>query len=263
MRYGAGCEAEVAHTSGFQTPRRTESHWLPVKDTRDLLKLQDGILRTRDRLQTQNTSSPPHHHHPRLATSSLARYRISRLIWSVVKMTDSNPSNAPPPSSDPLVTLHLPSYVDNRSPGSYFPNPPADGPSPFMTWSYVIRILSHGDLDQLFRDPTCDTAYRAFAPSVRAQHNGIENYIRTVRLGWPAEQHTGPVAPNMLDRPAKDPSSILEAASGVSTPNGTRLPVEAVKETWPERCCRIQSREALCCGTLWTMQTRTVRQARV
>ncbi|TKY89693.1 hypothetical protein EX895_001478 [Sporisorium graminicola] len=151
-------------------------------------------------------------------------------------------SNTPVHVGDPLVALHLPSYVDDRAPGSYFPNPRADGPSAFMTWAYVIRVLSHGDLDQLFRDPVCDTAYRAFAPSVRAQYDGLENYIRTVRLGWPAEQHTGPAAPNMLDRPAKDPLSILGAAaaaaggaSGVSTPNGTRLPVEAVRETWPEK----------------------------
>ncbi|SJX64302.1 uncharacterized protein SRS1_14950 [Sporisorium reilianum f. sp. reilianum] len=151
--------------------------------------------------------------------------------------TTTSSSSAQPPAGDPLVALHLPSYIDDRAPGSYFPNPPADGPSPFMTWPYVIRVLSHGDLDQLFRDPVCDTAYRAFAPSVRAKYNGLENYIRTVRLGWPAEQHVGPVGPNMLDRPAKDPLSILGAASasGVSTPNGTRLPVEAVKETWPEK----------------------------
>lgn len=150
--------------------------------------------------------------------------------------TTTTTSPPTPVSGDPLVALHLPSYIDDRAPGSYFPNPPADGPSPFMTWEYVIRVLSHGDLDQLFRDPVCDAAYRAFAPSVRAQYDGLENYIRTVRLGWPAEQHTGPVGPNMLDRPAKDPLSILGgAASGVSTPNGTRLPVEAVKETWPEK----------------------------
>lgn len=155
-------------------------------------------------------------------------------------MTDSNPPSKAASSngtdgSDPLVSLHLPSYTDTRTPGSYFPNPPADGPSSFMTWPYVLRILSHGDLDQLFRDPVCDTAYRAFAPSVRSQHGGLENYIRTIRLGWPAEQPTGPIGPNMLDRPAKDPLAVMEAASGVSTPNGTRLPVEAVKETWPEK----------------------------
>lgn len=150
-------------------------------------------------------------------------------------MTDKTVAIQYPTDGDPLVALHLPSYVDDRTPGSYFPNPPVDGPSPFMTWSYVIRILSHGDLDQLFRDPVCDTAYRAFAPGARAKYNGIENYIRTVRLGWPAEELTGPVGPNMLDRPAKDPLAILGSASGVSTPNGTRLPVEAVKETWPEK----------------------------
>ena len=139
------------------------------------------------------------------------------------------------PTGDVMVARHLPSYVDDRAPGSYFPNPAPDGPSAFMSWDYVVQVLSHGDLDQLFRDPVCDTAYRAFAPSARATYNGIENYIRTVRLGWPAEEHTGPLGPNMLDRPQKNPLSILGSASGVSTPNGTRLPVEAVKETWPEK----------------------------
>lgn len=153
-------------------------------------------------------------------------------------MTDTTMATHVGTDGDPLVALHLPSYVDDRAPGSYFPNPPADGPSPFMTWPYVTRVLSHGDLDQLFRDPVCDTAYRAFAPGARAKYNGIENYIRTVRLGWPAEELTGPVGPNMLDRPAKDPLSILGSASGFSTPNGTRLPLEAVKETWPERVLR-------------------------
>lgn len=150
-------------------------------------------------------------------------------------MTDTTAAAQSPSGADPLVGLHLPSYVDKRAPGTYFPHPPADGPSPFMTWPYVVRVLSHGDLDQLFRDPVCDTAYRAFAPGVRAKYNGMENYIRTVRLGWPAEEITGPVGPNMLDRPAKDPLAILGSASGVSTPNGTRLPLEAVKETWPEK----------------------------
>ena len=132
-----------------------------------------------------------------------------------------------------MVARHLPSYVDDRAPGSYFPNPSPDGLSPFMTWSYVVDVLSHGDLDQLFRDPVCDTAYRAFAPSVRAQYSGLENYIRQVRLGWPAEEVSGPVGPNMLDRPQKDVLSIMVNgdSSGVNTPNGTRLPVEAVKET--------------------------------
>lgn len=153
-------------------------------------------------------------------------------------MTDTQPPTLP--ERDVMVERHLPSYLDDRAPGSYFPNPSPDGPTKFMTWDYVIQVLSHGDLDQLFRDPVCDTAYRAFAPSARAKYNGIENYIRTVRLGWPAEELTGPVGPNMLDKPPKDPLSILNSsastpASGVNTPNGTRLPVEAVKETWPEK----------------------------
>ncbi|SPO28483.1 uncharacterized protein UTRI_04880 [Ustilago trichophora] len=152
-------------------------------------------------------------------------------------MSDSAPQNSTVISGDPMVVRHLPSYTDDRLIGTYFPNPSPTGPSPFMTWSYIISVLSHGDLDQLFRDPVCDTAYRAFAPSVRAQYNGIENYIRIVRLGWAAETQTGPLGPNMLDRPQKDLSAILASGnnSGVSTPNGTRLPVEAVKETWPEK----------------------------
>ncbi len=141
-----------------------------------------------------------------------------------------------------MVALHLPEYIDDRVPGSYFPNPAPPSsdappkPDPFMSWAYVVQTLSHGDLDQLFRDPVCDTAYRAYAGPVRAQYGGLENYIRQIRLGWPAEAHTGPVGPNMLDRPAKDLSAIMAgSASGVSTPNGTKLPMEAVKETWPEK----------------------------
>lgn len=104
-----------------------------------------------------------------------------------------------------------------------------------MTWSYIISILSHGDLDQLFRDPICDSAYRSYAPVVREQYDGIENYIRQVRLGWPVEKPTN-TGPNMLNRPQKDPSSILyPSGSGVNTPNGTRLPLEVIKETWPEK----------------------------
>lgn len=104
-----------------------------------------------------------------------------------------------------------------------------------MTWSYIVSILSHGDLDQLFRDPVCDSAYRAYAPKVRTQYDGIENYIRQVRLGWPTEKNLA-VGPNILDRPQKDPLSILSSpsSSGVNTPNGTRLPLEVIKETWPE-----------------------------
>uniref|UniRef100_V5ERY9 Uncharacterized protein n=1 Tax=Kalmanozyma brasiliensis (strain GHG001) TaxID=1365824 RepID=V5ERY9_KALBG len=146
-------------------------------------------------------------------------------------------NNDPPPQSsgsaiDPLVSLHLPSYIDDRTPSTFFPNPPFPGPSPFMTWSYIIRILATGDLDQLFRDPVCDTAYRAFAPTARAAHGSIENYIRTVRLGWPAEEAVGPPPPNMLDRPQKDPFAVMGSASGTSTP-GT--PMVEVKETWPEK----------------------------
>ncbi|SPO29391.1 uncharacterized protein UTRI_04880_B [Ustilago trichophora] len=162
-------------------------------------------------------------------------------------MSDSGAQSSTVTMGDPMVARHLPSYTDDRLPGTYFPNPSPTGPSPFMTWTYIISVLSHGDLDQLFRDPVCDTAYRAFAPSVRAQHNGIENYIRTVRLGWAAETQTGPLGPNMLDRPQKDLSSILASNtnSGVSTPNGTRLPVEAVKETWPEKVLPHPSRAGI------------------
>ncbi|SPO47151.1 uncharacterized protein PSANT_04838 [Moesziomyces antarcticus] len=140
-----------------------------------------------------------------------------------------------------MVARHLPEYVDDRTPGSYFPNPDPGSSDRFMTWQYVVDVLSHGDLDQLFRDPVCDTAYRAFAPAVRAKYDGLENYIRHVRLGWPTEERTGPAPPNMLDRPQKDPTSILSSGtstpsgSGVQTPNGTLLPREAVKETWPEK----------------------------
>ncbi|KAJ1034817.1 hypothetical protein NDA13_001071 [Ustilago tritici] len=151
-------------------------------------------------------------------------------------MSDTNEQQ---PVIDPMVQRHLPSYIETRTPGSYFPNPSPSSPSRFMSWQYIIDVLSHGDLDQLFRDPTCDTAYRAFAHGVRAQFDGIENYIRHVRLGWSVEKG-GVTGPNMLDRPQKDPLSILSqlsslSGSGVSTPNGTRLPVEAVKETWPEK----------------------------
>lgn len=144
-------------------------------------------------------------------------------------------------SADVMVARHLPEYVDDRAAGSYFPNPDPGSSDRFMTWQYVVDVLSHGDLDQLFRDPVCDTAYRAFAPAVRAKYDGLENYIRHVRLGWPTEERTGPAPPNMLDRPQKDPTSILSSGtstpsgSGVQTPNGTLLPREAVKETWPEK----------------------------
>ncbi|KAI3482210.1 hypothetical protein L1887_55181 [Cichorium endivia] len=144
-------------------------------------------------------------------------------------------------SADVMVARHLPEYVDDRAAGSYFPNPDPGSSDRFMTWQYVVDVLSHGDLDQLFRDPVCDTAYRAFAPAARAKYDGLENYIRHVRLGWPTEERTGPAPPNMLDRPQKDPTSILSSGtstpsgSGVQTPNGTLLPREAVKETWPEK----------------------------
>lgn len=159
------------------------------------------------------------------------------------KMTDPNDTNSSEVAvGDPMVHRHLASYIETRTPGSYLPNPYPTSPSRFMSWQYIIDVLSHGDLDQLCRDPVCDTAYRSFAPGVRAQYDGIENYIRQVRLGWPAEK-TVNTGPNMLDRPQKDPLLILSqlsssgspSGSGVSTPNGTKLPLEAVKETWPEK----------------------------
>ncbi|SNX85687.1 uncharacterized protein MEPE_04396 [Melanopsichium pennsylvanicum] len=164
-------------------------------------------------------------------------------------------SSSPERIIDPMISKHFPGFLDTRLPGSFFPNPKHDAPSNFMTWPYIVQILSHGDLDQLFRDPVCDTAYRTFAPPVRKQYGGMENYIRTARLGWPAEVDSAPSGPNMLDKPPKDPLSIMSLASSasgsfvsapgsrmstptgrVSTPNGTpRIPVEVIKETWPEK----------------------------
>lgn len=143
---------------------------------------------------------------------------------------------------DELVSKHLTSYVDDRQPGSFFAHPPPPqhasdpGKEPFMSWDYVVSTLTHGDLDQLFRDPACDSAYRTFAPPVRAQYGGLENYIRQVRLGWPAEASPANLGPNMLDKPQKDVSTLLSGGgSGKSTPSGARTPLEKVKETWPEK----------------------------
>lgn len=144
-------------------------------------------------------------------------------------------ANGTEPVRDALVAKHLPEYIDDRAPGSYFIS--STSRQELMSWQYICDVLSHGDLDQLFRDPVCDTAYREFAPAVRSKYNGMENYIRQVRLGWPTEESTGVAVPSVFDRPPKDPLSVLASgsASGVSTPNGTKLPVEAVKETWPEK----------------------------
>ncbi|PWZ01893.1 hypothetical protein BCV70DRAFT_198174 [Testicularia cyperi] len=134
--------------------------------------------------------------------------------------------------------------VETRVPGSFHVVRDPSGEA-VMSWDYIVKILSEGDLDQLQRHKSCDDGYRAWAPPIKLQYGGLENYIRKTRLGWPAEQYKGPVLPSMLDRPQRDSSiptgalggeptgaktGAVPAASGACTPNGSR-----VVETWPEK----------------------------
>lgn len=135
------------------------------------------------------------------------------------------------------------SAADARIPGSYHVVRDAEAEA-VMSWQYICDTLSHGDLDELQRHKSCDDAYRAWAPSVKSQYGGLENYIRQTRLGWPAEQYTGPALPNMLDRPQKTASLLDPASAATTRPNGSAVPASSgactpngtkVVETWPEK----------------------------
>lgn len=101
-----------------------------------------------------------------------------------------------------MVARHLPEYVDDRAAGSYFPNPDPGSSDRFMTWQYVVDARTVIWISSsAIPSATLPIAHLPLA--VRAKYDGLENYIRHVRLGWPTEERTGPAPPNMLDRPQK------------------------------------------------------------
>ncbi|KAK0521575.1 hypothetical protein OC835_006846 [Tilletia horrida] len=70
--------------------------------------------------------------------------------------------------------------------------PPPEHPT---TWAHIKDVICRGNLDDLYRDPACERAYRAWSKPVKAEWGSLERFIRVVRLEWddplapPDEQH--------------------------------------------------------------------------
>ncbi|KAE8226571.1 hypothetical protein CF319_g842 [Tilletia indica] len=59
--------------------------------------------------------------------------------------------------------------------------PPPTNPT---TWSHIKDVICRGNLDDLYRDPACELAYRTWSKPVKAEWGSLERFIRVVRLEW-------------------------------------------------------------------------------
>ncbi|CAD6950832.1 unnamed protein product [Tilletia controversa] len=66
--------------------------------------------------------------------------------------------------------------------------PPPKEPA---TWQHIKHVICRGNLDDLYRDPVCELAYRAWSKPVKAQWGSLERFIRVERLHWD-ETHSSP-----------------------------------------------------------------------
>jgi len=59
--------------------------------------------------------------------------------------------------------------------------PPPENPT---TWAHIKDVICRGNLDDLYRDPACERAYRAWSKPVKAEWGSLERFIRVKRLHW-------------------------------------------------------------------------------
>ncbi|KAK0542277.1 hypothetical protein OC846_006784 [Tilletia horrida] len=94
-------------------------------------------------------------------------------------MTKPSP---PPPQPLQLHPVELKLYP-SRSPAftDTVPLPPPANPP---TWAHIQKVICSGNLDDLYRDPACESAYRAWSGPVKKEWGSLERFIRVVRLEW-------------------------------------------------------------------------------